>query len=310
MSTRTSECEICKTNFELELVGFSLWNKKKNPSLYECPGCSQKHYIRETEWIKSLTWNGVKISKRHNHIKINTDYKAFNVDLNANEVYRILNNKNIKHLHHTNTVTTSKTFLEYGALLSREYVQVGNLFQTIQDSDDKDVELGINDYVFLDGKDLGEYFSRPNHYGPILFKLKLELLLSDEINTVRISRKNPVHWNSKDGLNDKYHNSLQEFEKEYLSGNKLSDGGTMFMITSVNGKLDFGEYLDEVCVDNPNLILSDKTKLITKISDFLNPDLQKFGKNLIVLNRFRLLYNIMYKFKLKKYKKFFSTQRT
>ncbi|MBK8653103.1 MAG: hypothetical protein IPN20_04190 [Haliscomenobacter sp.] len=144
--------------------------EEKNPSTYECPNCSTKYYIREPQWLKSLTWNGSKIIKRHNQNQINTKQEAFKVDLCAREAHRILKSKGVTHLHHANTVTTSKSFLENKALLSREYIEANNLFQTGQDSDRKDKKFGIHGFVFLDGKDLASYFSRPNHYGPILFK--------------------------------------------------------------------------------------------------------------------------------------------
>jgi DNA-directed RNA polymerase subunit RPC12/RpoP len=309
MNKKKEKCSKCSTEFELVLTGYSFWEQKKAPSTFECPNCSNKYYIREPEWIQSLTWNGIKISKRYNQEQINTSQLSFNVDLDAKKVHEILKQKGVRFLHHANTVLTSKTFLEYNALLSREQVSSKNLFQTKQDSDDKDNELGINNYLFLDGKDLAEYFSRPNHYGPVLFKMNLDLLLSNEIKTIRISRKNPIYWNSSDGLNDKYHNNLSEFDNEYLTGDKLRDGGTMFMITTTNGILSLEQYLEEISIDNPNLIFTDKTNLITKISDFLKPELTKLGKQLQILNRFSFQYNFMRLTQFEKYRKFFSINR-
>jgi len=256
-----------------------------------------------------LTWNGTKISNRDKQKQINSGKEAFNVDLDAKEVYRILTRKGVTHFHHANTVLTSKSFLENKALLSRENIEKNNLFQTPQDSDDKDKELSINNYIFLDGKDLAAYFSRPNHYGPVLFKMDLKLLLSDEIDTVRITRKNPVHWNIHDGLNDRYYNSLEEFEETYLTGDKLGDGGTMFMFQTEDGSLSLEKYLQEISIDNPNLIFTDNTRLITKITDFLQPELSQLGKQLNVLNRFPIQYKIMRVRKFKKYQKFFTTKR-
>jgi DNA-directed RNA polymerase subunit RPC12/RpoP len=309
MNRVKSKCIDCSAEFELELGGFSFWERRKTPSIYECPNCSKKYYIREPEWLNSLTWNGVKISKRFKQEQIITSKEAFNVDLDAKEVYGILISKGVKYFHHANTVSTSKTFLESKALLSRENIETNNLYQTPQKSDGKDKQLGINNYVFLDGKDLAAYFSRPNKYGPVLFKLDLKLLLSDEINTVRITRKNPIYWNFHDGLNDRYYNNLKEFEDAYLTGDKLGDGGTMFMFQTTNGSLSLEKYLQEISVDNPNLIFTDSTTLVALITNFLQPELNQLGQQLKVLNRFMVQYNWMRAAEPEKYRKFFTTKR-
>lgn len=143
-----SKCYGCETEYELELIGFNFWERRKKSSTYDCPNCSAKHYIREPQWLKSLTWNGLKIVKRCNQNQINTKGEAFNVDLNAKEVHQILKTKGVTHLHHANTVTTSKSFLENKSLLSREFVERENLFQTGQNSDDK-IENSASTILFF-----------------------------------------------------------------------------------------------------------------------------------------------------------------
>lgn len=64
------------------------------------------------------------------------------------EVHRILTSIGAERLHHANTVTTSCTFLEHGALLSRGYVEDHGLKQTYQNSDALDKKFGIWNAVF------------------------------------------------------------------------------------------------------------------------------------------------------------------
>jgi len=304
-----SKCNNCQTEYELELIEFNIWDIRKTPSIFECPNCSTKYYIREPQWLKSLKWNGIKISTRYGQEQINTRRDAFNIDLDSKEVFKILKTKGITHFHHANTVTTAKSYLEANALLSREYIEKNKLFQTGQSSDSKDKEFGIHNFIFLDAKDLADFFSRPNDYGPVLFKLDLKLLLSEDIPTVRISRENPFYWKDSNALNDQYYNNLDDFKNEYSTGNKLRDGKTMFMITTLDGSLSLEKYLQEITVDNPHLIFTDNRKLITTITDFLEPELTKFGIQLQVLDRFQFGYNRLRVFEFEKYKKFFTTKR-
>ncbi len=100
--------------------------------------------------------------------------------MNAKDVYDVLVQLQVPppNLHHANTVTTSCTFLENGALLSRGYVQKYGLEQTPQGSDDIDKKYGIWDAVFLDQVDIhfrGGRRKGPNQYGPVLFVLDLDV---------------------------------------------------------------------------------------------------------------------------------------
>ena len=108
------------------------------------------------------------------------------VELNSKTIYEILKSKGITHFHHVNTVATSKSFLSKRALLSRQKVEEIGLQQTPQDSDEIDRKFDIYNYIFLDGIDLANYFSRPNIYGPVLFKFSIDALL--KIPTIRITK--------------------------------------------------------------------------------------------------------------------------
>lgn len=170
-------------------------------------------------------------------------------ELSSEEVYKILKEKGLDHFYHANTVKTSLTFIDSLALLSREHVEQNGLNQTTQSSDETDREFGIWNYIFLDGKDLAAYFSQPNLYGPILFAFVNELLLNENIPTIRITKFNPYYWTNEHSDSDKYFNNLNDFRNAYLTGNKHRDGGIMFIITTLNGRFDFTEYLSGIRVD-------------------------------------------------------------
>ena len=56
-------------------------------------------------------------------------------------------------------------------------------------------DLEIFNDIFLDTKDLHKHFSRQNHYGPVLFRFELELLLDEEIE-VWVTKNNPIYWDT------------------------------------------------------------------------------------------------------------------
>ena len=97
----------------------------------------------------------------------------------------------VEFLYHANTVSTSITFIENNALLSRHFVESNNLFQSNQPSDKEDKLFDVWDHVFLDGEDLHKRYSRANKYGPVLFRFKLELLTSPQFQNVFITKTNP-----------------------------------------------------------------------------------------------------------------------
>jgi hypothetical protein len=258
--------------------------------------------------VNYISWNGETLFHEDS---INNVHKIWAVDLNAKEVYKILKKKGINYFYHANTVVTSNTFLENGALLSREFVTKSGLVQTSQKSDKKDAIFGINNFIFLDANDLGWYFRRPNYYGPVLFRLKLELLLSDEIPTVRITKENPIKWEETKGLNTMYHTDLNLFDESYLVGNRYFDGKNMFIITSVNGCLNFKEYLDKIYLDNPCYTKEDDgTPGIKNFAEFIKLKLDehaaKFEIEVEILNRFIGDYKYMQKYEPGNFRKIFS----
>ena len=202
----------------------------------------------------------------------------FNLD--KLELYKILKGKGITHLFHANTVSTSVTFLENKNLLSRNYIENNRLHQTPQYSDKKDKDFGIFDEIFLDFIDIHKEWNRYNKYGTFLFVFSIEILKSDQINTLRITKKNPVNWKNSETDNDWYYSDLKEFEANYRKGNRLKDIGSMLILKNIDGKLPLRPYLCNMILDNPNLFVNyknEKTYLANLIGSKLSDIVEENG---------------------------------
>ncbi|WP_299123336.1 hypothetical protein [uncultured Tenacibaculum sp.] len=188
-------------------------------------------------------------------------------DLDPKELFKILTKKKIKFLYHANTISTSKTFLNNKSLFSRKYIEDNKLFQTKQYSDEKDKKIGVWDGIFLDAIDIHEEFNRANLYGPFLFSLDLKLLESEHVKTVKITKKNPVHWALTESNDNWYYSDLKEFNENYKIGNKRKDVGSMFIFEDIDGVIPLAPYLKRITLDNPNLYVSynNKDKLLSNI---------------------------------------------
>lgn len=172
------------------------------------------------------------------------------------EVYDVLKNIGVTNLHHANTVTTSCTFLEHGALLSRGYVERHDLKQTPQGSDDLDKRFRIWDDVFLDHVNIHHRGGRrkgPNQYGPVLFVLELAILLQLPSGTdVRVTRMNPIRWTANQKDEDRWFLASSD-----LSGNvSFGDFDKMLVIRTPDGKIDFPDRKVKIMLDDPKRPLS------------------------------------------------------
>jgi hypothetical protein len=173
-------------------------------------------------------------------------------NINAVDLYELLQQKGVKNFHHANTVKTSLSFIKEGALLSRQYVEQNALIQTEQYTDEKDKRLGIWDSVFLDGLDLHKKFWRRNKYGPILFHIDLGILKHPDFAKIRVTRSNPDSW-----LNDKrdFYDSIEGIEKDYLTGTRINDGRIMFVFDRPEREISLLKYCNRIVVDNPFITL-------------------------------------------------------
>jgi hypothetical protein len=172
------------------------------------------------------------------------------------DVHDVLKKIGVQNLHHANTVTTSCTFLEESALLSRGYVESHRLKQTPQESDALDKKYGIWDRVFLDHVDIhyrGGRAKGPNQYGPVLFVFELKVLLGLPRGTnVQVTKMNPTHWTNKQKEGDRWYLSPDELAKNIGYG----DFDKMLVITTPSGKVDFPNDPVQISLDDPNRKMS------------------------------------------------------
>ncbi len=176
--------------------------------------------------------------------------------MQGTEVYNVLRGINATHLHHANSVATSCTFLEQGGLASRGFVEDRNLAQTVQLSDQIDKKYGIWRRIFVDHVDIHERGGRskgPNFYGPVLFRLDLDILLHLPAGSnVLVTRSNPVHWHDNQPENERYFLTLEE-----LTGNiQFGNFDKMLVIQTPSDKLDFPNQRTQIILDNPQRALS------------------------------------------------------
>ena len=174
--------------------------------------------------------------------------------MNNNEILKALQLKHVVAFHHANSVKTSCTFLEHGALLSRAHVEKNGLSQTSQSSDSSDKAFGIWNDVFLDGVDIHSRARNNNHYGPVLFVLNFESVLRDKAleGTLRITRENPIYWSNGQNDSDRYYGSVAEFEVAY----KFGDFAKMFTFRIDDGRIPLVPHLNRIVLDDPQVTVN------------------------------------------------------
>jgi hypothetical protein len=182
-------------------------------------------------------------------------------------LYHLLKDKGVNYFYHANTVLTSLTFIENRALLSRAYVENNNLTQTPQKSDNDDKRYDVWDNVFLDGLDLHKRFSNANKYGPILFVLKLEILLLPSMPKILITKNNPWYWKPSTKTEDRYYSNIEDLSKDYLTG-KILDSRIMFTFRSPNTFIRLNKFLQKIIIDKPTILLRNRFGEQKNVGDF------------------------------------------
>lgn len=173
------------------------------------------------------------------------------------ELLRALEDKNVDILYHANSVATAVTFLEAGAILSREYVEKHGLFQTEQTTDDKDKQLGIWNDIFFDAQDMhGKNNAKThNYYGPVLFAFDMNRMLENDqlFDALYITKTNPKDWVKDLSVQGRYYQSIEEFKKNF----RATDFNKHFTFRVDEGCLPFKGLLKWIGLDDPKDSLGD-----------------------------------------------------
>jgi hypothetical protein len=190
--------------------------------------------------------------------------------MQGREVYDVLKNIKVVHLHHANSVITSCTFLEQGGMLSREFVERHGLLQTAQPSDDVDKKYGVWDRIFLDHVDIHARGGRArgaNYYGPVLFVFDLEILLGQPAGTeILVAKENPVDWKENQPNSERWFETVEELSQSLHFG----DFKKMLMIKTPQGRLDFPNRAANIILDDPQQKLSSGEDAYTHAANRLN----------------------------------------
>lgn len=191
-------------------------------------------------------------------------------------VHEFLLEQGITHLFHANTVGTACTFLTEGGLISRGGIENNGLFQTPQSSDNIDKKFDVWNDIFLDSIDLHGKFPRYNYYVPVVFKINVDILLLQELPAIYVTKDNPIRWKSHVDMEEYYFQNIDEFKDAYRIGAYKE----MITLKDTLSTLYFGDYLEEIILDEPWVILtlSDTGEKIDLFKDARNT-LDEYIKN-------------------------------
>jgi len=170
------------------------------------------------------------------------------VEIPSKKVYKILKRKGVDYIYHANSVITACQFLRKGALLSRGTIERSGLYQTAQNSDETDKELGIWFDVFADSVDIHDYARRANAYGPVLFVLDVELIAKAYTGKVWVTKLNPINWHGKTHQ-QRWFVSAKDLEDNFVKGRF----DQMIVFRHCGGELPIKKYLEKIVLDDPDL---------------------------------------------------------
>jgi hypothetical protein len=127
-------------------------------------------------------------------------------------------------------------------------VERANLGQTNQITDNADRTFDIWDDVFADTVDIHHRGSMRNMYGPVLFVLDVEVLLTlPQESRLLVSKLNPKKWTVNMPDADRYFLTSDEL----WSGLSVGNFGQMLIIRAPNGIVPFGDHLQRIIIDEP-----------------------------------------------------------
>jgi hypothetical protein len=169
------------------------------------------------------------------------------MDLASKQVWDVLEDRGVTHLHHANSVLTSCQFLRKKALLSRGTVWDLGLQQTTQYSDEIDRRYSVWYDVWADGVDIHDRASRINKYGPVLFVLSLEKLRTVGTGRIWVTKLNPTNW-AGTNREDRWFQSKQDLQDNYVYGTFEQ----MVVFRHCGGVLPIDDCLEKIVLDEPN----------------------------------------------------------
>jgi hypothetical protein len=170
------------------------------------------------------------------------------MEINALQAFEILKGKGIDYLHHANSVQTSCSFLKTGCLTSRGSTISRGLRQTDQMSDNLDRKYGVWFDVFTDSVDIHQRASRRNKYGPVLLKIKSEILTASDMPPCWITKKNPTKWVENEPLENRWFSSIDELQNLF----KMGEFDQMIVFRHIGGVLPIKNFVNEIILDDPN----------------------------------------------------------
>lgn len=170
------------------------------------------------------------------------------MELKAEQVLEVMQEKDIDTLYYANSVRTSCSFLRESALLSRGTVEQRGLIQSEQYSDPVDKKYGVWFDVFLDSCDIHERVNNTNDYGPVLFVFDVAVLDKDDMPPLWVTKKNPTDWRASDTQADRWFTSIDELREGF---NKHTFAH-MLVLRHVGGVLPLKGSLKKIVLEDPS----------------------------------------------------------
>jgi hypothetical protein len=171
--------------------------------------------------------------------------------LRGSDIYDVLKHIGVTHLHQANSVITSCTYLQQGAMLSRGFAEDHKLQQSAQPTDELDRKYGIWHTIFVPHVDIHDRQGQtkaPNLFGPVLFVLDLDVLLRLPPGAeVRVTKRSPAYWYDTELDSARWFQNAEEVAQN-LSPDDIHK---MLAIQMPSGKLDFPGRRARIILDDP-----------------------------------------------------------
>ena len=173
------------------------------------------------------------------------------LSLQGSDIYEILKNIGVTHLHQANSVLTSCTYLRQGGIVSRGFAEDHRLQQSAQPTDELDRKYGIWHTIFVPHVDIHDRQGQtkaPNLFGPVLFVLDLDVLLRLPPGAdVRVTKRSPAYWFDGEPDSARWFQSREEVAQN-LSPDEIHK---MPAIQIPSGRLDFPNRRTRIILDDP-----------------------------------------------------------